>query len=52
MSKEKMIPKKEKYEPAVIEEILLSTADIITTSTDLGDGKDIDDGGWTSTTSW
>ena len=46
MKAEKML-----YVEAEIELIKLDVADVITTSTDLGDGKDIDDGGWTST-SW
>ena len=47
MKAEKKLP----YESAELELIRLEATDVITTSTELGDGKDIDDGGWTST-SW
>lgn len=43
--------KKLAYEQAELEVIKLEAHDVITTSTDLGEGGDIDDGGWTST-SW
>ena len=47
MKEKKKLP----YESAELELIKLDVTDVITTSTDLGDGNDIDDGGWTST-SW
>ena len=47
MKAEKKLP----YEQAELELIRIDAADVITTSTELGDGGDIDDGGWTST-SW
>lgn len=41
-----------KYEEAILEIVELRECDIIATS-DLGDGGDIDDGGWTNTgTTW
>ena len=43
--------KKMSYDPAELEIIKLEAHDVIATSTDLGDGGDIDEGGWTST-SW
>ena len=43
--------KKQLYVEAEIELIKLDAQDVIATSTELGDGGDIDDGGWTST-SW
>ena len=46
-----MMEKKQVYVEAEIELIRLEATDVITTSTELGDGGDIDDGGWTST-SW
>lgn len=52
MSEEKKNSEKKNYEPAVIEKITLSGADVIATSTDLGDGGDIDEGGWTNTAGW
>lgn len=42
--------KKLAYTEAELEIIKLDTHDVITTS-DLGNGEDVDDGGWTST-SW
>ena len=39
------------YDEAELEIIKLEAPDVITTSTDLGDGGDVDEGGWTST-SW
>lgn len=47
MQEKKKLP----YESAELELIRLEAADVITTSTELGGGGDIDDGGWTST-SW
>ena len=43
--------KKILYVEAELEVIRLEAHDVIATSTDLGDGGDVDDGGWTST-SW
>ena len=37
------------YIEAELEVIKLEAHDVITTSNDLGDGGDVDDGGWTST---
>ena len=42
---------KKTYSPAELEVIKLDEKDVIATSTDLGNGGDIDEGGWTST-SW
>jgi hypothetical protein len=47
MQEKKKLP----YESAELELIRLEDSDVITTSSELGDGGDIDDGGWTST-SW
>lgn len=52
MSEEKKKLEKEIYEPALMEKILFIGSDIIATSTDLGDGGDIDDDGWTNTSDW
>ena len=46
-----MFEKKLPYESAELEVIKLDEKDVIATSTDLGNGGDIDEGGWTST-SW
>ena len=46
-----MAEKKLRYTPAEFEVIKLEAHDVIATSTDLGNGGDIDEGGWTST-SW
>jgi len=46
-----MAEKKLPYESAELEIIKLEASDVIATSTDLGDGGDVDEGGWTST-SW
>ncbi len=39
------------YVEAELEIIKLDALDVITTSTEIGDGGDVDDGGWTSN-SW
>ena len=46
-----MAKKKLPYDPAELEIVKLEAHDVITTSTNLGEGGDVDDGGWTST-SW
>ena len=43
---------KKKYLDAELEVNELQATDVIATSNELGDGKDVDDGGWTSLNSW
>lgn len=44
--------KKIPYLDAELEVISLEATDVITTSNEMGDGSDVDDGGWTNLKGW